>query len=67
MTPPSTPEMPADPAAEAVPRAPVRIEPTKSAPEPMPPTGGHWVRHADGGLAPADESTARAAGLRWPD
>lgn len=31
-----------------------------------PPCGGHWQRDLDGGLTPADESTARAAGL-WTD
>ena len=31
-----------------------------------PPCGGRWLRDADGGLWPADESTARAAGLAWP-
>lgn len=48
------------------PPLPARIEPTESVPEPLPVTGGKWVRQVDGGLAPADESTARAAGLRWP-
>lgn len=60
--------MAAKPPAEtpaAVPALPARIEPTEASPEPAPPTGGNWLRHADGGLAPADESTARAAGLRW--
>lgn len=31
-----------------------------------PPCGGSWIRDADGGLSPADESTAAAAGLAWP-
>ncbi len=31
-----------------------------------PPCGGSWARDADGGLTPADEATARAAGL-WDD
>lgn len=31
-----------------------------------PPCGGSWSRDADGGLTPADEATARAAGL-WEE
>lgn len=34
--------------------------------EQNPPTGGSWIRHADGSLTPADEATARGAGLAWP-
>lgn len=34
-----------------------------SAPWPEPPTSGNWRRLPDGGLAPDDEATARAAGL----
>lgn len=30
-----------------------------------PPTGGSWLRDADGGLSPADETTAVQAGLDW--
>jgi hypothetical protein len=30
-----------------------------------PPSGGSWLRHADGSLSPADECTARNAGLAW--
>lgn len=33
------------------------------APWPEPPTTGNWLRLPDGGLQPADEATARAAGL----
>lgn len=40
-----------------------RIEPTDQQPEPVPPTSGNWVREADGGLRPADDETARTAGL----
>lgn len=54
------------PEAAPAPTLPARIEPTEDVPEPTPTTGGNWVRHADGGLAPADEATAQAAGLRWP-
>lgn len=32
-----------------------------------PPCGGSWQRDADGGLLPADEQTAKAAGLQWGD
>lgn len=62
----ATKPQPTTAAAQAQDAAPARIEPTKSMPQPMPATGGKWVRQADGGLAPADESTARAAGLSWP-
>jgi hypothetical protein len=44
---------------------PLRIAPTPERPEPTPPVGGAWLTHPDGGLAPADEETARAAGLGW--
>lgn len=30
---------------------------------PVPPCTGNWVGNADGSLTPADEATARAAGL----
>lgn len=30
-----------------------------------PPTGGSWIRDADGGLTPADQATAEGAGLDW--
>jgi hypothetical protein len=47
----------------------VRIEPRLSddgTPIDMtPPTGGRWIRDEDGGLRPADEVTAREAGLAW--
>ena len=43
----------------------LRIEPTPDCPEPNPGSGGTWVRYPDGGLAPADEATARAAWLDW--
>lgn len=49
--------------APAAPR--LRFEPTPGCPEPMPGIGGNWLRHPDGGLAPADEATALAAGLGW--
>lgn len=32
-------------------------------PLPDPPTSGNWLRLPDGGLQPADEATARGAGL----
>lgn len=32
-----------------------------------PATGGTWLREADGGLTPADEATAAAAGLLQPE
>lgn len=34
--------------------------------EPLPPCGGSWIRDAAGGLTPADEATARSAGL-WDE
>lgn len=44
-----------------------RIEPVLDAKgqpiDQLPPCGGSWVREADGGLSPADEATALAAGL----
>jgi hypothetical protein len=47
-----------------------RIEPTFDADgevvAPNPPCGGYWLRDADGGLTPADATTAAAAGLKWP-
>lgn len=30
-----------------------------------PPGGSRWIRDADGGLTPADRSTAEAVGLAW--
>ncbi len=30
-----------------------------------PPVGGDWIRDPDGGLTPANEATAKAAGLDW--
>ena len=30
-----------------------------------PPSGGRWLREADGGLVPADADTAAGAGLAW--
>ncbi len=46
-----------------------RIEPvigTNGKPDHLaPPVGGDWVRDPDGGLTPADEATAKAAGLGW--
>lgn len=44
---------------------PERIAPTEQNPEPAPPCGGQWVRDADGGLRPANEATALAAGLKF--
>lgn len=46
--------------------AQARIPPTAAVPAPNPACGGRWLRDADGGLTPADEPTATAAGLRWP-
>lgn len=42
-----------------------RIEPTPGA-DVNPPSGGRWLRDADGGLTPADARTAADAGLDWP-
>lgn len=36
------------------------------APTPVPPCSGNWLRAEDGTLTPADEATARAAGL-WEE
>ena len=44
-----------------------RIEPTAEIPEPQPPTSGNWLQEVDGGLVPADEATARTAGLLIED
>lgn len=33
---------------------------------PNPPSSGNWIRNPDGSLTPADEATARTAGL-WED
>lgn len=58
------------PAAQVAPPAPSRIPPVLDADgapvELNPPFGGRWLRDADGGLSPADEATATAAGLAWP-
>ena len=35
--------------------------------ETNPPCGGTWHRDADGSLWPGDATTARFAGLHWPD
>lgn len=40
-----------------------RIAPTVDVPHPQPPTSGNWVQDEEGGLTPADEATARTAGL----
>jgi hypothetical protein len=45
--------------------APVIDPDTGLATEINPPAGGSWLRDADGGLTPADEATARGAGLDW--
>lgn len=48
-------------------RIPPNIDPATGKPvELNPPTGGSWIRDADGGLTPADEATARGAGL-WDE
>lgn len=44
-----------------------RIEPTPECPEPQPTTSGNWIQEPDGGLIPADEATARTAGLLIDD
>ena len=44
-----------------------RIEPTEANPEPLPQSGGQWLRDEDGGLRPADRATAEGAGLDWPE
>lgn len=42
------------------------IDPATGLPvELNPPCGGSWLRDADGGLTPADQETAEAAGLDW--
>lgn len=43
-----------------------RIAPSQDGQELTPPTGGAWLRDADGGLTPQDEQTAVGAGLDWP-
>lgn len=43
-----------------------RIEPIEKDADMVPPTGGSWLRDADGGLTPLDEQTAHGAGLQWP-
>ena len=52
-----------------MPIKPTRIEPRHDANgRPMdldPPSGGSWIREADGGLTPADQATATGAGLAW--
>lgn len=67
---PDPPAARAEPAEPAAPALPQRIEPRldeSGAPvELNPPSGGSWLREADGGLRPADEFTARGAGLAWP-
>ena len=46
---------------------PYRISPNPEAGvEVAPPSGGCWLRDADGGLTPADQETAQGAGLDWP-
>ena len=63
------------PAAAAAPTpsptpSPTRCEPVLGADgsplDLLPPCGGRWLRDPDGGLSPADETTARAADLAWP-
>jgi hypothetical protein len=48
---------------------PTRIEPRHDADGRQididPPSGGSWIREADGGLTPADKATATGAGLAW--
>lgn len=44
----------------------IAIPATETQPWPDPPASGNWVRLPDGALAPADEATARGAGL-WQD
>lgn len=73
---PALPDSTADAAAPAPPqlppppRLPARIEPSLGANgqplEQSPAVAGRWLRHADGGLAPADAATADAAGLARP-
>lgn len=69
MTAPRSPA-PAAPTPAAAAPAWSRIEPVLNATgqpvDLLPPCGGSWVREADGGLMPADESTAVAAGLMAP-
>lgn len=46
---------------------PTRIAPAEDGSELNPPSGGTWIRDADGGLSPKDRDTAHGAGLRWAD
>ncbi len=46
--------------------APVVTDPKNPPPCPVPPCTGNWLRGADGSLTPADEATARTAGL-WEE
>lgn len=50
---------------------PIRIEPIRlpggQVITPNPPVGGCWMVTADGALQPSDQSTAKAAGLDWPE
>ena len=45
---------------------PIRSIPPIEGQEAVPPTSGNWLRAEDGTLTPADEATARTAGL-WDD
>ena len=45
---------------------PIRSIPAPAEGEAVPPTSGNWLRAEDGTLTPADEATARTAGL-WDD
>lgn len=46
--------------------APQPPAPGQPAPALVPPTSGNWLRGADDSLTPADEATARTAGL-WAE
>lgn len=46
---------------------PTRIEPKEPGQDIDPPSGGSWLRDADGGLTPGDAQTAKRAGLAWGD
>lgn len=45
---------------------PIRSIPPLEGQDPVPPCSGNWRRSADGTLTPADEATARTAGL-WDE
>lgn len=63
---PKTQDNPAAAAAALPERIAPALDSNGQPSELNPPTAGRWRRDADGGLTPADEATASAAGLAWP-